>query len=196
MAISDKLLDELLSNYKNPEDLLGEGGLLKELTKRLVERALEAEMTMHLGYEKHDKSDSQKNNSRNGRSKKTIKGDFGEAKIKIPRDRKSEFEPKLVPKGETHFDGFDDKIISMYARGMTVREIQSHLEEMYQVEVSPTLISNVTSTVMDDVVAWQFRLLDDVCLISFGPSCISALSGSRCAMKARSKTKRFIWHWA
>ena len=162
MAISDKLIDELLIDYENPEDLLGQGGLLKELTKRLVERALEAEMTTHLGYEKHEKSTAKKKNSRNGHSKKVLKGDFGHAEIQIPRDRKSEFDPKIVPKGETHFNGFDDKIISMYARGMTVREIQSHLEEIYQVEVSPTLISNVTSAVMDEVRAWQARPLDDI----------------------------------
>jgi putative transposase len=162
MAISDKLLDELLSDYENPEDLIGEGGILKELTKRLIERAMEAELTTHLGYEKNEKSSVKKKNTRNGHSKKVLKGGFGQAEIQVPRDRNSEFEPKIVPKGQTHFDGFDDKIISMYARGMTVREIQSHLEEIYQVEVSPTLISNVTNAVIDEVKTWQCRPLEAI----------------------------------
>jgi len=167
MAITDQLIDELLQDYKDPEDLLGEGGILKELTKRLVERALEAEMTTHIGYGKHDKTASKSNNYRNGHSKKVLTGDFGQAEIKVPRDRRSEFSPKIIPKGETHFNGFDDKIISMYARGMTVREIQSHLEDIYHVEVSPTLISNVTNAVLDEVKAWQARPLDEVYPIVF-----------------------------
>ena len=162
MAIKDQLLDDLLKDYEKPEDLLGEGGILKELTKRLVERAMEAEITTHLGYAKHDKTGGRKKNNRNGHSKKIIKGDFGQAEINVPRDRAGEFCPQIIPKHETRFDGFDDKIISMYARGMTVREIQSHLEEIYQVEVSPTLISNVTNAVMDEVKTWQARPLDSI----------------------------------
>jgi putative transposase len=133
----------------------------------LVERALEGEMTTHIGYGKHDKTASKSNNYRNGHSKKVLTGDFGQAEIKVPRDRRSEFSPKIIPKGETHFNGFDDKIISMYARGMTVREIQSHLEDIYHVEVSPTLISNVTNAVLDEVKAWQARPLDEVYPIVF-----------------------------
>ena len=162
MAIKDQLLDDLLKDYEKPEDLLGEGGILKELTKRLVERAMEAEITTHLGYAKHDKTGGRKKNNRNGHGKKIIKGDFGQAEINVPRDRAGEFCPQIIPKHETRFDGFDDKIISMYARGMTVREIQSHLEEIYQVEVSPTLISNVTNAVMDEVKTWQARPLDSI----------------------------------
>jgi len=154
------VIDKLLVNYQRPEDIVGENGLLKQLTKALVERAMEAELTTHLGYEKHDPAGYGSGNSRNGASKKRLKGDFGEVDITVPRDRKASFEPKIVPKGETRFTGFDDKILSMYARGMTTRDIQGHLEEIYGVEVSPTLISNVTEAVMEEVRAWQSRPLD------------------------------------
>lgn len=162
MVINDELIDKLLRDYEKPEDLLGEEGILKELTHRLVERALEGEMTSHLGYEKYDKSYKKKGNFRNGHSKKALKGDFGEINFKVPRDRQSDFDPKIVAKGQTRFTGFDDKIISMYARGMTTRDIQGHLEEIYQVEVSPTLISTVTNGVMDEVREWQSRPLDGI----------------------------------
>jgi len=163
MAISDHLIDELLTDYEKPEDLLGEDGILKDLTKRLLERALEGEMSTHLGYEKNDPpAGTSRNNTRNDHSKKTVKGDFGEVKLQVPRDSKSAFDPQIVQKGQTRFTGFDDKIISISARGMTTREIQGHLEEIYQVEVSPTLISNVTNAVMDEVRAWQARSLDPV----------------------------------
>jgi putative transposase len=162
MVIKDELIDELLKGYKNPEDLLGEEGILKELTRRLVERALEGELTTHLGFEKNDRSLKTKNNYRNGHSQKSLKSDFGPLDLKVPRDRESDFEPKIVAKGQTRFTGFDDKIISMYARGLSTREIQGHLEEIYQVEVSPTLISNVTNAVMGEVKEWQNRSLDEV----------------------------------
>ena len=126
---------------------MGENGLLKQLTKAILERAMQAEMTEHLGYEKHDPVGYNSGNSRNGKSRKTVKGDFGEFEMETPRDRKAAFEPKILPKGETRFSGFDDKILSMYARGMTTRDIQGHLKEMYGVEVSPTLISEVTDGV-------------------------------------------------
>ena len=160
MEIDKEVIDKLLTNYQKPEDIVGENGLLKQLTKALVERAMEAELTHHLGYEKHDPAGYGSGNSRNGASKKTLKGDFGEIDIAVPRDRNASFEPRLVPKGSSRFSGFDDKILSMYARGMTTRDIQSHLEEMYGVEVSPTLISNVTEAVMEEVRAWQSRPLD------------------------------------
>lgn len=139
MAINDELLDQLIAGYKKPEDLIGENGLLKQLTKRLLERAMQVEMTEHLGYAKNKPSGQKTGNSRNGTSKKKIKGDFGEIDLAVPRDRNSSFEPVIIPKGETRFKGFDDKIISMYARGMTTRDIQTHLEEMYGVDVSPPL---------------------------------------------------------
>jgi len=162
MVLDKELIDKLLVGYKGPEDLTGESGLLKQLTKALVERALAAELTTHLGYEKHAAEGRHSGNSRNGASSKRLKGEFGTVEIAVPRDRAGSFEPQLVPKGTTRFAGFDDKILSLYARGMTTREIQGHLEEMYQVEVSPTLISNVTEAVIEEVKAWQSRLLEPV----------------------------------
>jgi putative transposase len=162
MVLDKELIDKLLVGYKGPEDLTGENGLLKQLTKALVERALAAELTTHLGYEKHAAEGRHSGNSRNGASSKRLKGEFGTVEIAVPRDRAGSFEPQLVPKGTTRFAGFDDKILSLYARGMTTREIQGHLEEMYQVEVSPTLISNVTEAVIEEVKAWQSRLLEPV----------------------------------
>ncbi len=154
------LIDQLLANYRKPEDLIGEDGLLKQLTKALVERALQAEMASHLGHGKHEPVENVSGNTRNGKSKKTLKGEFGELPIEVPRDRQGSFEPQLVPKHQTRWSGFDDKILSLYARGMTVREIQAHLTEMYGTEVSPTLISTVTDAVMEEVKAWQARPLD------------------------------------
>ena len=155
----EELLDELIKEYENPEDLIGENGLLKELTKGVVERAMQQELTHQLGYEKNTRNGAS-NNSRNGSSKKSITGDFGKMEIKVPRDRKSEFEPKIIKKNQTRWNGFDDKIISMYARGLTTREIQAHLQEIYQVEVSPDLISTVTDGVMEEVRKWQNRPID------------------------------------
>jgi putative transposase len=160
MGVEKELIDKLLADYQKPEDIIGENGLLKQLTKALVERALHAELTTHLGYEKHSREGNEQGNARNGASSKRLKGEFGTVEIEVPRDRQASFEPKLVPKGETRFAGFDDKILSLYARGMTTREIQGHLEEMYQVEVSPGLISNVTDAVIEEVKAWQTRPLD------------------------------------
>ena len=162
MEMDKELIDRLLGGYQKPEDLIGENGLLKQLTKAVIERALQAELTTHLGYEKHSPEGYMSGNSRNGVSAKQLKGDFGEVEIEVPRDRQGSFEPKLVAKGQTRFAGFDDKILSLYARGMTTREIQGHLEEMYQVEVSPALISNVTEAVIEEVKAWQTRPLDAV----------------------------------
>ena len=160
MAIDTKLIDELLKDYKKPEDIIGESGLLKQLMKAVLEGALAAEMTGHLGYEKYATEGRNGGNSRNGKTKKTLKGDFGEIELATPRDRDGSFEPKIVGKGQTRFTGFDDKILSMYARGMSTREIQGHLEEIYGIEVSPTLISNVTDAVVEEVKAWQSRPLD------------------------------------
>lgn len=160
--IPEELLAGLLANYQKPEDLIGEEGLLKHLTKLVVERALEAEMTDHLGHGKNEPVANQAGNTRNGKSKKTLKGEFGELPIEVPRDRHGSFEPQLIPKHQTRWAGFDDKILSLYARGMTVREIQAHLEEMYGTEVSPSLISSVTDAVVDEVKAWQSRPLDPI----------------------------------
>ena len=161
-AVPKELLDSLLADYRKPEDLIGENGLLKQLTKLLVEKALEAEMANHLGHGKNEPVENTAGNTRNGKSKKTLKGEFGELPIDIPRDRHGTFEPQLIPKHQTRWSGFDDKILSLYARGMTVREIQAHLEEMYGTEVSPTLISSVTDAVIEEVKAWQSRPLDRI----------------------------------
>lgn len=160
--VSDELLSSLLANYKKPEDLIGENGLLKQLTKRLVEKALDAEMTEHLGHDRHEQVANVAGNTRNGRSSKTLKGEFGALPIEIPRDRQGSFEPQLISKHQTRWTGFDDKILSLYARGLTVREIQAHLEEMYGTDLSPSLISTVTDAVIDEVKAWQARPLDPV----------------------------------
>lgn len=160
--VPEELLSGLLANYKKPEDLIGENSLLKQLTKLLVERALDAELTEHLGHERHETVANTAGNTRNGKSKKTLKGEFGELPIEVPRDRHGSFEPQLIPKHQTRWAGFDDKIISLYARGMTVREIQAHLQEMYGAEVSPSLISAVTDAVADEVKAWQARPLDAI----------------------------------
>jgi len=167
MAIKPEHLDELLSGYEKPEDLLGEDGLFKQLKKALLERALGAELTHHLGYEKGDPAGRGTGNNRNGSSPKTVLTEDGAVDIDVPRDRNSTFEPQIVPKGETRLDGFDDKIISLYARGLTVREIQGHLRELYAVDVSPDLISRVTDAVLDEVREWQNRPLDAVYPVVF-----------------------------
>ena len=160
--VKPELIDELLKGYEKPEDIIGENGLLKSLTKALLERAMNAELTNHLGYEKHDPAGHNSGNSRNGTTSKTVKGEFGEMVVETPRDRNGSFEPQILSKHQTRFDGFDDKILSMYARGMSTREIQGHLQEMYGVEVSPSLISDVTDAVIEEVKAWQNRPLEPI----------------------------------
>jgi len=160
MTIDKKLLDELLKTYKKPEDLLGDKGLFKELQKALLERVLEGEITHHLGYEKHDPVGRNSGNSRNGRGEKTLKGEYGEMEIKVPRDRNGEFEPQLIKKRQTRFEGFDGKIITLYARGLSTRDIQAQLKDLYGVEVSPDLISTVTNEIIKEVTEWQSRPLD------------------------------------
>lgn len=165
--IKPELLDELLSGVTSPEDLTGEAGLFKQLKKALMERALGAELTHHLGYEKGDPAGRGSGNSRNGYSEKTVLTEDGSVDLEIPRDRAGTFEPQLVPKGVTRLDGFDGKIISLYARGLTVREIQGHLKELYGTDVSPDLISRVTDAVLDEVKEWQSRPLDTVYPVVF-----------------------------
>ncbi len=149
--IRQELLDEPLANYKSPGDLTGPDGLLKTLFKRLIESAGGAELAMHLGYEKGDPAGRGTGNSFNGTTPKTLKTEPGEIGVDMPRDRNSTFEPQIVPKGETHWNGFDDRIISLYAGGMTVDDIRSHLAELYSVHVSKDFISTVTDKVLDDV---------------------------------------------
>ena len=158
---ADKLLDELLEG-KTPEEIAGEGGLLQELTKRFYKRALEGEMTHHLGYPANAPEGKNTGNSRNGKTSKKLKTDTGDVEIEIPRDRNGAFEPQLIKKYQRRTSNFDAAVLSLYARGMTTRDIQAHLSEMYQSDVSPALISAVTDTVLDDVKAWQSRPLDEV----------------------------------
>jgi transposase-like protein len=160
---ADELLDELLSDCQSPEEILGESGLLKQLTKRLVERALAGELNHHL----KDADGNDTRNSRNGHSSKTIQSEHGELKLTIPRDRQSTFEPVLVPKHQRRLSGLDDKILALYARGMSTRDISLQLEELYGAQVSPAIISEVTDTVSEDVKAWQCRPLDELYPITY-----------------------------
>jgi len=162
VEIRTELIDELLKDYQKPDDIIGENGLLKRFMKAVLERAMSAELTHHLGYEKHDPAGYKSGNSRNGTSGKTVKGDFGEMEIEVPRDRTSTFQPQILPKHQTRFTGFDDKIVSMYARGMTTREIEGHLKEIYGVDVSPGLVSQVTEAVNEEVKTWQNRALEPI----------------------------------
>ena len=155
-----EILDELLAGMSSPEELMGDAGLFRQLKKALMERVLSAELTHHLGYEKGDPAGQGSGNSRNGHSAKTVLVEDGQIDLAIPRDRAGLFEPRIVPKGVTRLDGFDAKVISLYARGLTVREIQGHLAEIYGTEVSPDLISRVTDAVLDEVREWQSRPLD------------------------------------
>jgi putative transposase len=158
----NKHLDALLASCKNKADIFGENGLIKTLVKTVLEKALEGEMTEHLGYAKHAPQGNNSGNSRNGYSKKTVSGQFGNVELEIPRDRQDEFAPVIVPKNQTRFDGFDDKILSLYARGMSIRDIQEQLQDLYGVDVSPSLISTVTESVLEEVRTWQNRPLDTV----------------------------------
>ncbi|WLB87503.1 IS256 family transposase [Bradyrhizobium japonicum USDA 135] len=165
---SPEILDQLLAGGSlKPEDLAGEDGLFRRLKKALLERALGAELTHHLGYEKGDPAGRGSGNSRNGTSSKALLTDDGEIEIEVPRDRAGTFEPVIVAKGQTRFDGFDEKIISLYGRGMTVREIQGHLAELYGTEVSPDLISKVTDAILDEVREWQSRPLEAIYPVVF-----------------------------
>lgn len=158
----DELLDELLKGCSNPQGILEKNGLVDQLTKRLVERVLSAEMSTHLGYEPHESTGRGSGNSRNGKGKKRVQSESGEFEIEVPRDRNGTFEPVLVPKRQRRIAGFDDKVLALYARGLSTRDIQAELEELYGVDVSPTLVSNITEAVLDDVRAWQSRPLSRV----------------------------------
>ena len=160
MTITNELLDELLKGCARPEDLLGEAGLMKELKIRLMERMLSAELTSHLGYDAGTEPPAGQPNRRNGGATKRVKGQDGEMPLSVPRDRDGSFEPELVKKGQTRIDGIDDKIIGLYAHGLTVRDIQAHLEDLYGLKVSPDLISRVTDAVLGEVREWQGRALE------------------------------------
>jgi transposase-like protein len=157
------LLDELFKDFRgNAKELLGEHGLLKRITQRALESALEGELTDHLGYSPHESAGRNSGNSRNGKSRKTLQSTAGELAIEVPRDRNGSFEPQLVRKRQRRLEGLDDKIIALYARGLSTREIGAELTELYGAEISPTLISNVTDSVLEEVQAWQARPLEAV----------------------------------
>lgn len=160
--IDINLIDSLIKQYDDPADIFRENGLMMQLKKAIVERVMEGELTTELGYEKHDVAGNHSGNSRNGYSEKTLKCNDGHLPIRVPRDRNGNYEPKIIPKNQTRFDDMDDKIISLYARGMTTRDIQGQLKDLYHVDVSATLISTVTDEVIDVVKAWQSRPLDKV----------------------------------
>ena len=165
--IPDEVIDELLAGAKTEEEIAGPGGLLAELTKRLVERALEVELADHLGYEPHQEPPGGVGNTRNGSTPKTLITEQGAVPIDTPRDRNGSFEPRLVRKRQRRFQGFDDKILALYARGLSTRDIEAHLEEIYGVKVGRELISKVTDAVMDDVRGWAQRPLEDVYPVVF-----------------------------
>ena len=190
MTISKEVLDELLSGVENADDLLGDQGLLKELKVRLMERMLGAELTDHLGYEPGDDPASAQGNRRNGTTRKTLKGNDGALPIDVPRDRESSFEPELIQKGQTRIDGIDDKIIGLYAAGLSTRDIRTHLEEIY----CPPILSAVSQTL-----SWRkFQTGRTAPWNRCTPSCFLTRSGSKSAMRkaARSKTRPFTWPWA
>ncbi len=165
--ISNELLDELLAGASTEEEIAGPGGLLAELTKRLVERAMEVELTDHVGYEPHQEPPGGAGNTRNGTSPKTLITEHGKVQLDAPRDRDASFEPKIVRKRQRRFVGFDDKILALYSRGLSTRDIEAHLEEIYGVKVGRDLISKVTDGVMDDVREWAKRPLEDIYPIVF-----------------------------
>jgi putative transposase len=160
--LPDDLVDELLAGANTEEEIVGPGGLLSQLTKRLVERAMEVELTDHLGYEPHQEPPGGTGNTRNGSTPKTLTTEHGAVEIRTPRDRQGTFEPKIVRKRQRRFEGFDDKILALYSRGLSTRDIEAYLRELYGVSVGRDLISRVTDAVMEDVRAWQQRPLDDV----------------------------------
>jgi putative transposase len=165
--VKQEVLDELLKHVGKPEDLLGANGLLQQVKGALMERMLEGEMTAHLGYEANEAKGHKSGNSRNGHSVKTVTTESGPVQLRVPRDRNGTFEPKVVPKHSRRLDGFDEKVLAMYARGMSVRDIQGHLRELYGTEVSADLISRVTDSVLEELHEWQSRRLEAIYPVLF-----------------------------
>jgi putative transposase len=167
-VVSEEIAEQLLARAEaEGVDILGPDGLLGQVSKAVLERALSEELTDHLGDERHDPAGRGSGNSRNGSYGKRLLTDLGPVDLEIPRDREGSFEPKIVPKGSRRLEGFNDKVIALYARGMTTRDIQAHLREMYQVRVSPDLISRVTDAVVEELTEWQNRPLDSVWPVIF-----------------------------
>jgi len=185
MAISNAVIDEMIKGYKNPADIIGPDGLLKQLTKAIVERMLESEMDHHLGYDKNSTKGNNSGNSRNGHSSKSVITDTGVIELAVPRDRNGEFSPQVVEKGQRRFTGFDDKIISMYGLGISTRDIGLHLQEIYGVDVSPDLISRVTDGVLEEVNTWQKRpLLSKYAIVYFDALWVKVREDNRVINKA------------
>src|SRR3954467_3247831 len=153
-TITPELLDQLLANYKKPEDLTGDDGLFKQLKKALIERALGAELTEHLGYEKGDPAGRGRGNSRNGSSSKTVLTEVGEVEIAVPRDRAGSFEPQIVKKRQRRLPRVDERWISLAAKGLTTGEIAAHFADVYGAEVSRDTISRITDRVLEEMAAW------------------------------------------
>jgi putative transposase len=184
-SIKTELLEELLKTVQKPEELLGPNGLLHQLKGALMERILEAEMTSHLGYEPNEAKGRGTGNSRDGHSTKTVETESGPVQVRVPRDRNGSFEPQAVPKHRRRLEGFDDKVLALYARGMSTRDIQGHLRELYGTDVSADLISRVTDAVLDEVKTWQARPLDPVYPIVYLDALfVSVRDGGTVAKKA------------
>lgn len=167
MEIPDELIDQLLGEYQGPEQLTGPDGLISQLRKRLIERAAGVELGQHLGYPAGAEPPEGQPNRRNGVSQKTLRTVDGPVRVELPRDREGSFEPRIVPKHARSFDGFDEQILALYAGGMTTRDIQRHLRELYGVEVSEGLVSEVTGSIQDDVRAWQSRPLEELYVVVY-----------------------------
>jgi putative transposase len=167
MEIPDELIDQLLGEYQGPEQLTGPDGLINQLRKRLIERAAGAELEQHLGYPSGAEAPEAQPNRRNGTTSKTLRTVDGPLSVELPRDRDASFEPRIVPKHARSFDGFDEQILALYAGGMTTRDIQRHLRELYGVDVSEGLISEVTGSIQDDVRAWQSRPLEELYVVVY-----------------------------
>jgi putative transposase len=167
-VIDQVLADQLLARAQSEGiELLGPDGLLSQVTRAVLERALGEELTEHLGYEKHDPAGRGSGNSRNGTTGKTLLTEVGGIDLEVPRDRAGSFEPRIVRKGQTRLEGFNQRIIALYARGLTTRDIRAHLREMYDVDVSADLISRVTDAVLEELPEWQSRPLDRVYPVVF-----------------------------
>jgi transposase-like protein len=170
MELTEEIFEQFksdLAKAKNYDDLMGKDGAIKKLIAKSLEQMLESELTEHLGYEKHSPSGKNTGNSRNGKTHKTLKNDNGEIEITIPRDRNGEFDPVIVKKYERTIGPIEDKIISMYAKGMTTRDIQSHIQELYGLDVSATLVSNITDKIVNTATEWQNRPLETMYPIVF-----------------------------
>jgi len=167
MAITKEILDELLKDCNSPDEFYGPDGLVKQLSKALIERMMEAELTDQLGYEKSKSGEKQTENRRNGKTSKTLRTDQGPMEIEVPRDRAGEFEPKVIPKHQREWKGFDDKILSMYALGLSTKAIQENIKDIYNVDISPELVSRVTDEVKGLVEEWRNRPLDPFCPVIF-----------------------------